>query len=183
MAGRCKVGAMRACLVLIAALTACSASPVPSLSADMPADVADLVGETMVRIEAALPEHRRCLADLTVASAWELDNRAEYRIDDRTVVLRIPATAVNLEFSLAHEIAHHLETTCPAHADVQAPFLVAQGLDPAVPWFDGPSWEETPSEQFATAFAQMVTGIGDPERNVVVTEAALAVVAAWASGD
>lgn len=149
---------------------------------DVPDDVAAVVTTGMTHIQEALPAHRSCLHDVTVASAWELEHRAEYRLDDQVVVLRLPATAVSLEFSLAHEVAHHLESTCHAHEEIQTQFLLAQGHEPDSSWFEGSSWETTPSEQFATAVATLVTGIGDPERNIVVTDEALGVVADWAVG-
>lgn len=168
-------------LVVLTALAACTSRGLVVLP-DVPDDVAEVVTTGMTRIEKELPAHRSCLHDVTVAGAWELEHRAEYRLDDQVVVLRLPATAVSLEFSLAHEIAHHLEFTCQAHEEIQTLFLLAQGHDPDSSWFEGPSWETTPSEQFATAVAKLVTGIGDPERNVVVTDEALGVVADWAVG-
>lgn len=161
-------------------LTACGTT---ALVADgTPEDLEDLVMATMAKIEQALPAQARCLRDLTVTHAWELDDRAEYRRESRTVVLRVPATAPNLEFSLAHEVAHHLELTCEAQSDMRSSFLEAQGHDGSQPWFEGESWETTPSEQFATAVGHLVTGGSDPLRNVVVTDEALEVVERWARG-
>lgn len=147
---------------------------------DIPSDLEELVAGTMERIEQALPAQVDCLRDLTVAHAWELDDRAEYRAATGTVVLRVPATAPDLEFSLAHEVGHHLELTCPSQADLRPAFLAAQGQDGNRPWFEGNSWETTPSEQFATAIGHLVTGQPDPMRNVGVTEEALDVVHRWA---
>lgn len=147
---------------------------------DIPPDLEELVTGTMERIEQALPAQADCLRDLTVSHAWELDDRAEYRTESGTVVLRVPATAPDLEFSLAHEVAHHLELTCDSQAGMRSAFLAAQGQDAKRPWFEGDSWETTPSEQFATAIGHLVTGRPDPMRNVSVTEEAMELVHRWA---
>lgn len=147
---------------------------------DIPPDLEELVTGTMGRIEQALPAQAACLRDLTVSHAWELEDRAEYRTGSGMVVLRVPATAPDLEFSLAHEVAHHLEVTCDSQAGMRSAFLAAQGQDGNRPWFEGDSWETTPSEQFATAIGRLVTGQPDPMRNVRVTEEAMDLVHRWA---
>lgn len=150
---------------------------------DTPADLAELVGDTMETIEESLPARAHCLRGVTIMHAWELDDRAEYRTDTRTIVLRVPATAQHLEFSLAHEIAHHLEYTCAGQAEIRPAFLDAQGHEPTQPWFEGESWETTPSEQFATAVARLITGRADPLRHLEVTDEAMELVERWARGD
>lgn len=151
-----------------------------AVAEDIPPDLEELVVGTMERIEQALPAQAACLRNMTLTHAWELDDRAEYRAETETVVLRVPATAPDLEFSLAHEVAHHLELTCDSQPEMRAAFLAAQGHDGDRPWFEGDSWETTPSEQFATAIGRLVTGGPDPMRNVSVTEEAMAVVERWA---
>src|SRR5690606_41863297 len=81
----------------------------PGIDEGTPADLQEHVEETLARIEEALPAHADCLDGLVITHAWELDDRAAYRVADRTIVLRVPATAPHLEFSLAHEVAHHLD--------------------------------------------------------------------------
>ncbi|MFP3914598.1 MAG: hypothetical protein ACLFWM_06960 [Actinomycetota bacterium] len=144
-----------------------------------PRDLEALVEETMELITEATPSHRACLGDLTITHAWELEDRAHYMPDTRTVVLRVPATAPELRFSLAHEVAHHLEMTCE-QAGMRPAFLSAQGHPPDQAWFQGESWETTPSEQFATAFATFVVGQSDPDRHLDISEGALEVVSEWA---
>jgi hypothetical protein len=165
-------------MLLAVVLLACGGGP---LVADgTPTDLESLVVEAMGSIEQAIPAQAACLRGVTITHGWELEDRAEYRTETRTIVLRVPATADDLEFSLAHEIAHHLELTCEGHADLRALFLQALGYDATRSWFSGDSWETTPSEQFATAIARLVTGRPDPLRRVVVTEKAMDVVERWA---
>lgn len=172
---------MRPLLVAVALiLVACRAGAV--VAEGTPADLTALVEETLARIEQALPAHGRCLSGLTITHAWELDDRAEYRVVDRTIVLRVPATAPHLEFSLAHEVAHHIDFGCGLEEGVREAFLAAQGLAPDTPWDTAESWESTPAELFATAVAQLVTGRSDPLRVILITDEAMEVVEAWATG-
>lgn len=168
--------------VLLAVLVACSGS-LPTLDAHMPSDLAEVVVATFETVEGEAGARANCLEGLVVRHAWELDDRASYDPDTATIVLRVPATAVRLEFTLVHEVAHHLEFACPAQVELRAAFLETQGLDPATEWFEGELWEEIPSEQFATAFAQVITGGTDSLRRVAVTNESLALVDAWAKGE
>lgn len=173
-----KPGSTIVLATVLALSTGCSAGVV--VADGTPDDLAELVEVTMETVEEALPAQAHCLSGLTVSHARELEDRAEYRVEARTVVLRVPATAPHLEFSLAHEVAHHLELTCDGHEDLRPSFLVGQGHADDHPWFEGDSWETTPSEQFATAVATLVTGQPDPLRNIRVTDEAMAAVERWA---
>lgn len=153
------------------------------MGADMPADLAEVVAVTFEALDGEARAHANCLEGLVVRHAWELEDRASYDPDTATITLRVPATAPRLEFTLVHEIAHHLEFACPAQIELRAGFLETQGLDPGSEWFEGDVWEEIPSEQFATAFAMVVTGGTDSLRRVRVTDETLALVDAWAKGE
>lgn len=166
-------------VALMMILVACGDPGV--LAPDLPDDLAAVVAETIDLVEEELPAHRECLGGLTIAHAWELDDRAEYRLEERRIVLRVPATAPSLRHSLVHEIAHHLDLTCQQEGLREA-FLAAQGLAVESPWFEGDTWEATPSEQFATAVATLVTGVPDSLRPITFTSEAMTVVEEWANG-
>jgi hypothetical protein len=168
-------------LALMMLSSACT-PPGAILAEDVPSDLAEVVSTGLQTVEEALPAHRGCLDGVIVSHAWELDDRAEYHPDSATIVLRVPATAPNLEFSLVHEIAHHLEFSCPSQRDLRPLFLTAQGHTADSDWFAGDSWEATPSEQFATAFAEYVTGRPEPQRHIALTGEARRLVARWARG-
>ena len=97
-------------------------------------------------------------------------------------VITSAATATEFEFSLAHEVAHHLEEACPAQLEMRPAFLAAQGFTRDTPWFEGPTWEETPSEQFASALGEVLTGRPDPGRRVEITDEGLDLVSEWVAG-
>lgn len=149
---------------------------------NVPEDLGVLVGESFETIQEALDAHAVCLQGLTVTHSWDMDDRATYDPASSTIVLRAPATATEFEFSLAHEVAHHLEEACPAQLEMRRAFLAAQGHPGGTPWFEGPTWEETPSEQFASALGEVLTGRPDPGRRVEITDDALALVAEWVEG-
>src|SRR5207302_8179589 len=129
----------------------------------------------------AIPARATCAADVTLAGAWHLANRALYDPDRRLVTVRIPATAADLRGSLVHEFAHHFEFTCPTQRLLRPAFLAAQGLLRRTPWRGGSTWARIPSEQFAEAMVQFV--LGRPSLPlVVVRPGALEVLRRWARG-
>lgn len=169
----------RTLLALMIVTVACGASG-PAVADDVPADLAEVVAATLDLAADRMPAHQACMDGLTIGHAWELEDRAEYRPGTSTIVLRVPATAPHLEFSLIHEIAHHLEFSCPAQVELRPAFLAAQGLGADADWFTGDTWETTPSEQFATAVARVVTRRLEPLRPVALGDETLALVEAWA---
>jgi hypothetical protein len=153
-----------------------------SIRGGSPDDLRTLIVQTWDRFVEAFPARRSCLAPVTVQGAWELDDRASYDPGRRLVTVRIPGTAPNLRDSLVHEFAHHMEFTCPEQRDVRVPFLAAQALPPSATWFEGVSWETTPSEQFAEAVVQVV--LGPPAHPaVLIHPRSVALLRAWGRGN
>ena len=143
-------------------------------------DFAALAGDTYEGFVAAAPGLGECVRSPRLEAVYDLEELAVY--DQRTHVMsvRVPATAGSLSASLVHELAHHLELSCPSHSGVRVRFLVAQGMDPATAWFGGEVWEETPSEQFAEAVVHVV--LGGRDRHLLrmqLTPEAVDVVAGW----
>ena len=153
-----------------------------SITGGSPDDLRALIVQTWDRFVEVFPARRSCLAPVTVQGAWELDDRALYDPGRRLVTVRIPGTAPNLRDSLVHEFAHHMEFTCPEQRDVRVPFLAAQALPPSATWFEGVSWETTPSEQFAEAVVQVV--LGPPAHPaVLIHPRSVALLRAWGRGN
>lgn len=152
-----------------------SACAPASATVEGPDDFVAVVNGALAAADERLPRHRGCLTGFTVQPDWELDDRATY--DDGVISVRVPATAPRIEQSVIHELAHHLDATCPAVEDVRPLFQAAQQTDAA--WDRGPTWAETPAEQFAEAVSLVVL---DRRRagNVVVRSEALDVVSEWA---
>jgi hypothetical protein len=173
-----------ALLLLFALAIPSGTARVPDLriTGASPDDLRALIGATWDRFVEAFPARRSCLAPVTVQGAWELDDRGSYEPGRRLVTVRIPGTAPNLRDSLVHEFAHHMEFTCPEQHDVRAAFLAAQALPPSATWFEGVSWETTPSEQFAEAVVQVV--LGPPAHpSVLIHPRSVALLRVWGRGD
>lgn len=181
---RTRVTGVRAILVAlcVVSLAGCvsSAGPAWDYGADTPDDLRDLADQVLVEVVEAVPDRRDCIGQVALQGARQLDDRATYSPEQRRITIRIPATAPQLEVSLVHELAHHLEFACPTTSDLRAAFMEAQSLPSDAPWFDGPTWEQTPSEQWATAIVVHVLGHPDRRARVVVSDRALELVAQWA---
>ena len=169
-------------LVFLVACGRAPAAPTPAFGPNTPADLRELTEETFAMVSEALPAQRSCLGDVVVSGAWELDDRARYSPSQREITIRIPATAPQLRTSIVHELAHHVEATCPQDDEVRRAFLAAQGLDPAADWLGGETWETTPSEQWASAVVLHVMERPDERSRIAVGAEALEIVESWATG-
>lgn len=173
--------------IAVAALVAvaCTSAPEhPKVRFDdgVPPDLAELASETWDAFTEVFRARWSCIPDVTVGGAWQLGSRAAYHPDEAKVEVRVPATAAQLATALVHEFAHHVEFTCPEHADLRPAFLRAQGLPADADWFDGSVWETTPSELYAEATIEVVLGSRTIHRSVPISQAARDVIAAWAGG-
>ncbi len=150
----------------------------------VPADLRELASGTWDEFTAAFEARRGCIAPLTLAGDRDLGAQAAYVPDRRTVYVRIPGTAGLLRNALIHEFAHHVEFTCHDDlAGLRPAFLAAQGFPPDAGWFDAASWEVTPSEHFAEAAVEAVLGRRLRNRDVLITDEAVALVTGWGAGD
>jgi hypothetical protein len=156
--------------------------PVLLVADDVPNDVRALALDTWDLFLDAFPARRACITPVILSSAWEFADRAAYDPAERTVVLRVPGTAANLRASLVHEFAHHLESTCDAHASLRRSFLVATGSAPSSPWFGGRDWEHVPSERYAEAVTVYVLDERPSHLRVSVPRQALVEIERWAVG-
>lgn len=171
-----------AILILVCACGGNEVDTTPGFGPNTPADLRALASETLVRVAEAVPDRGECLDGLVVSGAWELDDRARYDPTSSEMTVRIPATAAQLETSIVHEMAHHMEFICPQGEAVRRDFIAAQGLPSDTAWFDGSTWETTPSEQWATAMVLHVLGRPDERARISVTDDAMEIVRAWAKG-
>ncbi len=170
-------------LILVIAASACGESAPQLLHDDtVPDDLRALADETWADLLAALPARHGCIDEPTLHAAWELDTRAEYHPSTATLAVRVPGTPATLRSELIHEFAHHIEFTCGDHEDLRTEFIDAQGLAPGTGWFDGPSWETTPSEQYAEAMVELVEGRRTYRGGIKITDEAVAVVRDWGKG-
>ncbi len=158
--------------------------PAPEITFDasVPDDLRALAVETWGDFLAVHPARRHCIDPVVLSAAWELDARGEYRPERATVVVRVPGTAPNLRDQMIHEFAHHLEFVCPDQADLRTAFRAAQGFPSSAPWFEGDSWETTPSEHYAEATVEVVLGRRAHHGNIRISDRASEIVRRWAAG-
>ncbi len=148
----------------------------------VPSDLRDLGDETWDDFLAAHPARLGCITSVTLEAAWVLDTRAEYRPDTSTLVVRVPGTPATLRSELIHEFAHHLEFTCTEQIELRADFLRAQGFPPEAAWFEGATWETTPSEQYAEATVEMIEERRTHQGGILLKADAIEVVRNWGLG-
>ena len=108
-----------------------------------PGDLREVATEAWERFAAAFPARSACLDGLTVGVAWDLRDRARYEPGRALVLIRAPGTAANLEASLLHEFAHHVERRCPPSAAFRRRFVAAGELPAGTPWRGGDRWDRT----------------------------------------
>lgn len=147
---------------------------------DTPEDLRELADATLDTFLAALPAQAGCVGRVGLVGARELGDRARYEPEGSTITVRIPATAPQLRISLVHELAHHLEFACPSQAAIRPDFLLAQEFDEGAEWFEGATWTDRPSEQWATAVVRHVLDQADPRAPVTIQPEALDLIRSWA---
>ena len=169
--------------VVAAAFVIARPDPAPQLHFDagVPDDLRAVAVEAWRGFLGAHPARVDCIGPINMSAAWELDGRAEYHPTTATLVIRVPGTAPNLTEDLTHEFAHHLEFTCPEHHVLRPSFLAAQGFPASTEWFDGATWETTPSEQYAEATSVVVLGRRGNHDGIILSDEAIAAVRRWAS--
>ena len=148
----------------------------------VPDDLRALADEAWLDFLDAIPVRLHCLSEPTLSAAWELDTRAEYQPDTETLLVRVPGTPATLRSELLHEFAHHVEFTCFDHGLLRPDFLAAQGFRTDAPWFEGDTWETTPSEQYAEAMVELVEGRRAYRGGIQLTDEAIAIVREWGQG-
>ena len=147
----------------------------------VPDDLRSLATDTWQEFLEAHPAAADCIGPATLVAAWELDTRAEYRPDSATIVVRVPGTAPTLRNQMVHEFAHHIEFTCEEQRELRSTFAEAQGFSGSAPWFDGDTWETTPSEQYAEATVELVLGRRPHHGNIQISAQAADIVRRWAT--
>lgn len=150
---------------------------------DVPADVRSATDETFDRFRDRFAGRASCIGDVSIELVRSVDDGdARYVSGERRIEIQIPTTPARYRESLAHEFAHHLERTCGEFGSLQValePLLGGSG----VAWSVGPTWKETPSEQFAEAVVELVNGERIRHADTMpVDPAALELIARWGTG-
>jgi hypothetical protein len=179
--------------ILAVGLVACAAQAPPKLliDASVDRDFSQLAVATWGQFLKAFHAQTGCFGDVRLRAAYELDSRAAYEPETATVTVRVPGSAAMLSSALVHEWAHHVEFQCPAHKELRAAFLAAQGLPPETQWRPDKApanipesvWAQIPSEQYAEAAIEVVLGRRQIPTTGRVSPEAVQVLARWAAGE
>jgi len=175
-----RIGVAAIVLGALLVVSCSTAAPTLVFGHDTPDDLRDVASSTFEVFVSRFPDRADCIGRITLTGARRLDDRARYIPEERSVILRIPATASHIESSLVHEWAHHLEFVCESHRDLRPAFLRSVGLPPETDWFGGEVWERIPSEMFASAVIEYVLERRDEGSTIVLDPETIDLVRNWA---
>ncbi len=173
---------MAALLLVVGPWISARSEPTLALDPSVAPDFRALAQETWERFLGAFPARRGCIQDVTLVADPDLSELAVYHVPTATVRVQVPGSAARLQAALIHEWAHHLEATCPAHRELRPAFLRSLSLSVDTPWFQGRTWETTPSEIYAEAAVELVLGSRAMPTKARVPSAAVERLRAWAQG-
>lgn len=148
---------------------------------EVPGDVRKETTATWQRFGERFESRTSCWSDVSVELVREVaDGDARYVIAEARIEIQIPTTPERYRESLAHEIAHHVERTCPEFETLRSALRPVLGRGS---WYDGSVWAEIPSERFAEAVVELVNG----ERirhvdEVEVDQSVVDLIAGWGTG-
>lgn len=179
-------------IVVILALSnvATSAAAPPTREAslkvvqDVPADVQAELDLTWSRFLDHFGSRRGCFDDVSVVLVPQVrGGDARYVIDERLIEIQIPTTPARFRESFAHELAHHVEHTCPEFVELKAVLQPRLGgLYGA--WSSGAVWEEIPSELWAEGVVQLVNGVRILHADDMPVDASvIRLIEAWARSE
>ena len=156
--------------------------PLVRLVQHVPDDVEREARAAVARFASVFAARRGCIPTAEVVLVREIEGGdARYLAEDAIVEIQIPTTPARFRESLVHELAHHVELTCPAFGELRAAWLAGVA---ETAWSGQERWEDRPSEQWAETVVEIVLG----ERRLHGDEMSLdaersAAAAAWIAGD
>jgi hypothetical protein len=148
---------------------------------DVPADVQAEIDVTWSRFNESFRARRACFTDVVIVLVPEVKGGDARYLDGR-IEIEIPTTPGRFRESFAHELAHHVERTCPEFAELREVLHPRFGGAERA-WSGGDVWEETPSELWAEAVVELVNGVRllhEPE--MPIEPSVVALVDAWGRG-
>jgi hypothetical protein len=133
-----------------------AAEPVVRMRQRAPAAVEEEVRATVADFVAVFAARRDCIGGAELELVRELDDGdARYLAADDLIEIEIPTSPRRFRESLVHELAHHVENSCPDAAVLRTDVMTAIG---AKDWTGQEHWEQRPSELWAEAVVEIVLG-------------------------
>jgi hypothetical protein len=150
---------------------------------DVPDDVRAELDIAWVRFLDRFDAQRDCFGDITVVLVRQVaGGDARYVVDGAVIEIEIPTTPARFRESFVHELAHHVEATCPRFRELRAELhpLLGPGRD----WSDGAVWYDVPAERFAEHVVELVNGERVRHAAEIPIDARVTgLIAAWGRGD
>ena len=132
------------------------AEPVVRLQQHVPPAVEREVRATVALFVAVFEDRRECIGGAQLRLVRAIDEGdARYVVAEQLIEIEIPTSPRRFRDSLVHELAHHVERTCPDAADLREGIVEATGANA---WTGQARWEHRPSELWAEAVVQIVLG-------------------------
>jgi hypothetical protein len=133
-----------------------AAEPVVRMRQRVPAVVEQEVRATVADFVAVFEARRNCIGGAELQLVRELDDGdARYVAAEDLIEIEIPTSPRRFRESLVHELAHHVDRSCP-DADVLRTDVMA--MIGATDWTGQERWEQRPSELWAEAVVEIVLG-------------------------
>jgi hypothetical protein len=133
-----------------------SAEPVVRMRQRVPTAVEQEVRIAVADFVGVFAARRRCIGGAELQLVHEIDDGdARYVAAEYLIEIEIPTSPRRFRESLVHELAHHVDHSCP-DADVLRTELVT--VVGATGWTGQERWEDRPSELWAEAVVEIVLG-------------------------
>lgn len=133
-----------------------AAEPVVRLRQRVPADVEQEVRATVGDFVAVFAARRGCIGGAELQLVRDVDDGdARYVAAEALIEIEIPTSARRFRDSLVHELAHHVDHSCPDADVLRTDVMTAIG---ATDWTGQARWEQRPSELWAEAVVEIVLG-------------------------
>ena len=130
--------------------------PVVRLRQRVPAAVEQEVRATVAAFVAVFESHRGCIGGAELELVRRIDDGdARYVAADELIEIEIPTSPRRFRESLVHELAHHVDHSCPHAAALRTDLMETVG---ATHWTGQERWERRPSELWAEAVVEIVLG-------------------------
>ena len=141
---------------VVLARSAGVAEPVVRLRQRVPAEVEQEVRATVADFVAVFEAHRGCIGGAELELVRRVDDGdARYVAADELIEIEIPTSPRRFRESLVHELAHHVDHSCPHAATLRHDLMTVLG---ATDWTGQQRWERRPSELWAEAVVEIVLG-------------------------
>lgn len=130
--------------------------PVVRIRQRVPAAVEHEVRATVAEFVAVFETRRSCIGGAELALVRELtDGDARYVAAEDLIEIEIPTSPRRFRESLVHELAHHVDDSCPDADVLRTDVMTAMG---AMDWTGQERWAQRPSELWAETVVEIVLG-------------------------